>query len=96
VTDRFDARVTYLASEERPFESGSRVHVHHGTREVLGRVLLMDAESLQPGESGLAQVRLESPLAPRYDDRFIIRSYSPMWTIGGAWCSTCFRHAGPR
>lgn len=83
VTDRFDARVTYLASGERPFESGTRVHVHHGTREVLGRVLLMDAESLQPGESGLAQVRLESPLAPRYDDRFIIRSYSPMWTIGG-------------
>jgi selenocysteine-specific elongation factor len=83
VTDRFDARVTYLASEEKPFESGARVHVHHGTREVLGRVLLMDAESLQPGQSGLAQVRLESPLAPRYDDRFIIRSYSPMWTIGG-------------
>jgi selenocysteine-specific elongation factor len=83
VTDRFDARVTYLASEEKPFESGARVHVHHGTREVLGRVLLMDADSLQPGQSGLAQVRLESPLAPRYDDRFIIRSYSPMWTIGG-------------
>ena len=62
---------------------GTRVHVHHGTREVLGRVLLMGAERLQPGESSLAQVRLEEPLAPRYDDRFIIRSYSPMWTIGG-------------
>lgn len=83
VTDRFDARVTYLASEEKPFESGARVHVHHGTREVLGRVLLMDAETLQPGQSGLAQLRLEEPLSPRYDDRFIIRSYSPMWTIGG-------------
>jgi selenocysteine-specific elongation factor len=83
VTDRFDARVTYLASEEKPFESGARVHVHHGTREVLGRVLLMGATELQPGESSFAQVRLEEPLAPRYDDRFIIRSYSPMWTIGG-------------
>jgi len=83
VTDRFDARVTYLASESKPFASGTRVHVHHGTREVLGRVLLMDAEALQPGQSGLAQVRLEEPLSPRYDDRFIIRSYSPMWTIGG-------------
>lgn len=83
VTDRFDARITYLASEEKPFESGARVHVHHGTREVLGRVLLMGAEQLQPGESSLAQLRLEEPLAPRYDDRFIIRSYSPMWTIGG-------------
>lgn len=83
VTDRFDARVTYLASEEKPFESGTRVHVHHGTREVLGRVLLMGAERLQPGESSLAQLRLEEPLSPRYDDRFIIRSYSPMWTFGG-------------
>ena len=83
VTDRFDARLTYLASESRPFESGTRVHVHHGTREVLGRVLLMDAEVLQPGQSALAQLRLEEPLSPRYDDRFIIRSYSPMWTIGG-------------
>ena len=82
-TDRFDAYVTYLASEEKPLESGTRVHVHHGTREVLGRVLFMDASLLQPGERGLAQIRLEEPLAPRYDDRFIIRSYSPMWTIGG-------------
>ncbi|MCX8006979.1 MAG: selenocysteine-specific translation elongation factor [Coriobacteriia bacterium] len=83
VTDRFDAWVTYLATEDRPFESGTRVHVHHGTREVLGRVLLMDAEMLSPGERGFAQVRLEEPLMPRYGDRFIIRRYSPMWTIGG-------------
>jgi len=83
VTDRFDARFTYLGSEEKPFESGTRVHVHHGTREVLGRVLLMDGQSLAPGTSALAQVRLEEPLAPRYGDRFIVRSYSPMWTIGG-------------
>jgi selenocysteine-specific elongation factor len=83
VTDRFDARFNYLASEEKPFESGARVHVHHGTREVLGRVLLIGRDTLQPGESVFAQVRLEEPLAPRYDDRFIVRSYSPMWTIGG-------------
>ncbi|HEY3318107.1 MAG TPA: selenocysteine-specific translation elongation factor [Coriobacteriia bacterium] len=83
VTDRFDARFTYLPGNEKPFSSGARVHVHHGTREVLGRVLLMDAEELAPGQSGYAQVRLEESLAPRYDDRFIVRSYSPMMTIGG-------------
>lgn len=83
VTDRFDAWVTYLAGEQKPFESGTRVHVHHGTREVIGRVLLMDAEALMPGERGYAQLRLEEPLMPRYGDRFIIRRYSPMWTIGG-------------
>ena len=85
VTDRFDARFTYLGTpgDDKPFETGARVHVHHGTREVLGRVLLMDAERAAPGQSGLAQVRLEEPLAPRYDDRFIVRSYSPVYTIGG-------------
>jgi selenocysteine-specific elongation factor len=85
VTDRFDARFTYLGTpgEEKPFVSGARVHVNHGTREVLGRVLLMDAERLAPGESAFVQVRLEDSIAPRYDDRFIVRSYSPVYTIGG-------------
>ena len=84
VTDRFDALFTYLPGNEKPFETGVRVHVHHGTREVLGRVLLMDGpDTLEPGGRALAQVRLEEPLAPRYDDRFIVRSYSPVFTIGG-------------
>jgi selenocysteine-specific elongation factor len=83
-TDRFDAIFTYLPGNEKPFESGVRVHVHHGTREVIGRVLLMDGSSeLAPGGRALAQIRLEEPLAPRYDDRFIVRSYSPVFTIGG-------------
>ncbi len=84
-TDRFDAYFTYLGSgSDSALESGERVHVHHGTREVLGRVLFMDGlERLRPGERAYAQVRLESPLAPRYDDRFIVRSYSPVYTIGG-------------
>ncbi|MHB9003034.1 MAG: selenocysteine-specific translation elongation factor, partial [Coriobacteriia bacterium] len=85
VTDRFDARFTYLGfpGEDKPFESGTRVHVHHGTREVLGRVLLMGATELAPGQMSLAQLRLEESIAPRYEDRFIVRSYSPTYTIGG-------------
>lgn len=83
ITDRLDATFTYLASEERPFETDTRVHVHHGTREVVGRILLMGAEHLSPGDTMLAQIRLEAPLAPRYGDRYIVRSFSPMWTIGG-------------
>ena len=85
VTDHFDARFTYLGTpgDDKMFVSGARVHINHGTQEVLGRVLLMDAERLAPGQSALAQVRLEADLAPRYDDRFIVRSYSPVYTIGG-------------
>jgi selenocysteine-specific elongation factor len=84
-TDRFDACFTYLgAGTDSVYESGDRVHVDHGTREVLGRVLLMDdLELLRPGERAYVQVRLEEPLAPRYDDRFIVRSYSPVYTVGG-------------
>lgn len=85
VTDRFDARFTYLGfpGDDKPFVTGTRVHVHHGTREVLGRVLLMGAEELAPGSSSFAQLRLQEPIAPRYEDRFIVRSYSPTYTIGG-------------
>jgi len=85
VTDRVDVRLTYLGfpGDDKPLVTGARVHVHHGTREVLGRVLFMEAEELAPGSSTFAQIRLEDPLAPRYGDRFIIRSYSPVYTIGG-------------
>ncbi len=85
VTDRFDARFTYLGvpGEDEPFESGVRVHVHHGTREVIGRVLLMEGTHLARSGSMFAQIRLDEPLAPRYGDRFIVRSYSPVYTIGG-------------
>ncbi len=85
-TDRFDAHFTFLGFPEssKVFESDTRVHVHHGTREVLGRVLLMEGgDSLEPGGSVLAQLRLEEPIVPRYGDRFIVRSYSPVYTIGG-------------
>ncbi len=85
VTDRVDVRLTYLGfpAQDKPLVTGTRVHVHHGTREVLGRVLFMETQELAPGASAYAQIRLEDPLAPRYGDRFIIRSYSPVYTIGG-------------
>lgn len=86
VTDRFDAEFSYLDpfALGKPLKSGARVHVAHGTREVLGRILLMDGlEALAPGERALAQLRLEEPLPVAYRDRFIVRSYSPVHVIGG-------------
>lgn len=85
-SDRFDADVTYLGlpGHDKPLESGVRVHVAHGTREVTGRVLLMGENSvLRPGERGMAQIRLDDPLPVMWRDRFVIRSYSPMHVIGG-------------
>lgn len=85
-SDRFDAQLTYADPFQsgKPLKSGVRVHVAHGTRETLGRVLLMNgAEHLNPGETALAQIRLEQPLPLSFEDRFIIRSYSPVSVIGG-------------
>lgn len=70
-------------AEPRPLKADTRVHVHHGTTEILGRILLPNGAALMPGDSAFVQLRLEAPIAPRYRDRFIIRSYSPVYTIGG-------------
>ena len=60
------------------------MHVSHGTKEVLGRVLLANEQaSLAPGESCFAQIRLEEPLPVSNGDRFIVRTYSPVFVAGG-------------
>ncbi len=86
ISDRFDAEFTYLDpfAYGTPLKSGARIHVAHGTREVLGRILFMDGTpSLSPGERSYVQIRLEEPLPVAYRDQFIVRSYSPMHVIGG-------------
>jgi len=64
-------------------EHNQRVHVHLGTAEVLARCALLEPEPLRPGETGWVQLRLERPLVARARDRFVIRAYSPVTTIGG-------------
>ncbi|NMP22516.1 selenocysteine-specific translation elongation factor [Sulfobacillus harzensis] len=66
-----------------PLTEKTRVHVHAGTAEVLGRVYFYDRGELAPGESAFAEVRLESVMPLTRHDRLLIRSYSPVVTIGG-------------
>ena len=61
----------------------SRVRVHLGSREVMGRVILLESSSLAPSTVSLVQLRLEEQVSSRYGDRFIIRSYSTLRTLGG-------------
>lgn len=85
-SDRFDAWITYIDNDKtgKPIESGARMHIAHGTREILGRVLFMNGEpELKPGKSAFAQFRLEEPLALSHGDRFIMRTYSPVLLAGG-------------
>jgi selenocysteine-specific elongation factor len=62
---------------------GTRVHVHHGTREAPARVTPLEGEALHPGIPGFAQLRLERPIVPAAGDRFVIRQIAPPDTIGG-------------
>ncbi|MBQ6808638.1 MAG: selenocysteine-specific translation elongation factor [Firmicutes bacterium] len=80
---RLDVSLRLLA-DARALPQRCRVRVHHGTAEVLARVSLLDREELLPGESCYCQLVLEEPLPPLRGDKLILRSYSPMYTIGGA------------
>jgi len=78
-----DVWLNYLGSNKKPIKNRTRIRFHTGTSEVLGILILLDKDELLPGESAMAQLRIDSPLGLIKDDRFVIRSYSPVRTIGG-------------
>jgi selenocysteine-specific elongation factor len=78
-----DVSLHYLPSNKKPLKNRSRVRFHTGTSEVLGNLILLDRDELSPGEDSVAQLRLDSAVTLVKDDRFVIRSYSPVYTIGG-------------
>lgn len=78
-----DARLEMLKSDDKPIDNRDRLRLYHGTSEIMCRVVLLDREELKPGESAFVQLRLEEVTACMKGDRFVIRTYSPMLTIGG-------------
>ena len=80
-TTVFDAAVELLPATRKPIASRTRVRVHLGTAEVLARVA--QTRAIAPGELGPARLLLETPLVARGGDRFVLRSFSPVTTIGG-------------
>lgn len=75
--------VELLPNSAEPLKERTRIHCHLGTSEVLARIYFYDRVRLDPGERGFAELRCEAPVAAVRSDRFLIRSYSPMITIGG-------------
>ena len=82
-TMMLDVKINLLKSSKRIIENRSRLHLYTGTSEILCRIVLLDKEQLTPGESCYAQLRLEEEIAVRRGDKFIVRFYSPMETVGG-------------
>lgn len=78
-----DCEFLYLAANEKPLKHRTRVRVHLGTAEVMGRVSLLTADEISPGDEAIVQLLLEEPIAVWPGDRYVVRSYSPTTTIGG-------------
>ena len=78
-----DVSLHYLESNKKKIKNRSRVRLHTGTSEIMGNLILLEQEGLRPGEDTVAQIRLDVPVAVVRDDRFVLRSYSPVRTIGG-------------
>ena len=72
-----------LGSAQKPITQNQRIRIHLGTQEVMARVALADGKTLQPGDDCPALLRLEQPMVAARGDKFIIRSFSPVITIGG-------------
>ncbi|RUM92163.1 MAG: selenocysteine-specific translation elongation factor, partial [Thermodesulfatator sp.] len=77
-----DLELIYLSSAEKPIKHRTPVRFHVGTSEIIGRILMKNDE-LAPGNKAFVQIKLQEPVAVLPHDRYVIRSYSPIRTIGG-------------
>jgi selenocysteine-specific elongation factor len=82
-TVRLETGLRLLADSPRGLKMGMRVRFHLAASEVMGRVYLLEGDKLEPGGSAFAQLRLETPVVAALGDHFVLRTYSPMRTIGG-------------
>lgn len=76
-------RISLLETTPRPLKDRERVRIHVGAAELLGVVRLLEHERLAPGHSGLAQLFLNEPCVVTWNQPFVVRSESPVHTIGG-------------
>ena len=93
-TTTLDVALELLPGARKPLAVRTRIRVHLGTAEVLGRVA--QVRSIAPGETGLARLLLERPVVARAGDRFVVRSFSPVTTIGGGVVLDPFPPKRPR
>ena len=81
-TSRVDVSLSLLPTA-KPLKDRARVHFHAYTSEMIATVVLHEAKQIEPGQTGFAQLRLVQPASLLPQDRFILRQFSPVITIGG-------------
>ncbi|MFW6414792.1 MAG: selenocysteine-specific translation elongation factor [Thermodesulfobacteriota bacterium] len=79
----WDVELKCLSSSPKPLKHRKEMHFHHGSREILARLHLLDRDQLQPGETAPAQFYFPSPMVGLFQDKFVVRSFSPLMTVGG-------------
>lgn len=82
-TRRMDVYFHYLPTNEKKLKNRTVVRFHAGAGEIMARISLLDRQELAPQEAAFAQLFLASPAVVIAGDRFVVRSYSPVTTIGG-------------
>jgi len=82
-TKRLDVFFEYLAANTRKLKNRALVRLHTGTAEIMTRIILLAADELSPGEKTFAQLILADEDVVVAGDHFVLRSYSPVTTIGG-------------
>jgi selenocysteine-specific elongation factor len=82
-TSRLGVRIQVLAGAGTPVRHRTRLLVYHGTAEVRAKVILLEGETIEPGASGLAELRLSAPVAAAPRDRFILRQLAPSLIVAG-------------
>jgi selenocysteine-specific elongation factor len=78
-----DVCFEHLPSSPKPLKNRTKVRFHIGTSSILANITFFDRDRISPGETAFARLKLDSPAVTMHKERFIIRSYSPIYTIGG-------------
>ncbi|OVE78587.1 selenocysteine-specific translation elongation factor [bacterium I07] len=82
-TQMVDTHFHLLKTWKKPLKNRTRVRIHIGTDEAIARIILLDRKTHAPGEDGYAQFHFEKAMVTDIGDRFVVRSYSPVRTLGG-------------
>ena len=82
-TRMLDVKINILSNSPYTIKSGSYLHLHHGASETVARLRLFDSNELKPGQIGWGRLSVDENIVASYGDRFILRFFSPLHTIGG-------------
>ena len=82
-THMIDTHFVLLPTWKKQLKHRTRVRVHIGTNEIIARLILLDKKILEPGDEAFVQFHFEKPVVADNGDRYVVRSFSPVRTLGG-------------